>query len=256
MQDWKTKLHYKLRAAGLHLLGSTIIFIGILYLILFHWYPEPFFTAQGGWQGIRLMAFVDLVLGPTLTLIVFNHLKKRGEILLDMGVILSVQLAALIWGGYAVYTQRPLAMVFWVDAFYTVTQDDFTSQGIEIPDFSRYSQHVPPLVFSKPIESGGEAIQFLQLTRQSVPAYAQVTTYRRMDDYLQHVFFNEVNVGEVIRHNKRMREQIEQLTQGKLHDYHYVALQAKYQNMILLMREDGSIAGEVKAPAHKQSGLW
>ena len=256
MSTWKSKLKYKLRAAGLHLSASAVIFIGILYLILYQWYPEPFFTAQGGWQGIRLMAFVDLVLGPTLTLIVFNHLKKRREILFDMGVILSVQLTALLWGGYTVYTQRPLAMVFWVDAFYTVTQSDFEDQGIAVPDFSQYSDHFPPLVMSKPIESALEATQFKALTSRNVPAYAHVDTYRKIDDYLPQVFFNEVNISEVIERNKNMRQQLERITAGKIHDYRYVALIAKYQNMILVMREDGSVVGEVKAPPRQQGGLF
>ena len=41
-----------------------VIFIIIGYLILFHWYPDFFFASDGGWQGIRIIAFVDLVLGP------------------------------------------------------------------------------------------------------------------------------------------------------------------------------------------------
>jgi len=146
MKHLKDKLIHKLKAASIHLLISLVIFFVILYVIIFSWYPEPFFTAQGGWQGIRLMALVDLVLGPSLTLIVFNHLKPRKEILTDLSVIALVQVCALVWGGYQVYSQRPIALVFWNDAFYTTTQDDYLSQGINIPDFSQYSNHVPPLV--------------------------------------------------------------------------------------------------------------
>ncbi len=85
------------------------------------------------------MAFVQLVLGPSLTFIVFDHLKQRKVIIFDLSIIALVQAAALIWGGYQVYTQRPIALVFWYDAFYTVTSDDYSMQGIENPDFSQFS---------------------------------------------------------------------------------------------------------------------
>ena len=87
MAALKDKLKYKLKAISIHLLLSLLIFVVILYFILFDWYPEPFFTAQGGWQGIQLMAFVDLVLGPVLTFIVYDQLKQRKLIILDLSVI-------------------------------------------------------------------------------------------------------------------------------------------------------------------------
>ncbi len=247
---WKATMAPRLKAAGIHLSGSAVLFAVILYFILFEWYPEPFFTAQGGWQGIRLMAFVDLVLGPTLTLIVFNHLKERREILLDLGLILAVQLAALVWGGYQVYTQRPLAMVFWVDGFYTVTQDDYLSQGVAIPDFSRYSRHFPPLVYSRPPETVAEIEAAREKNRRLIPAYAQIDTYRAIDDHLQAVFFNEVDIAEVMEKNADMAQRLMAITGGRWQDYHYVALNAKYRNMILVMNEAGRIIGEVKARYH------
>jgi len=116
MTGLKTKLPKKLKATSIHLFISLLIFLVILYLVLFDWYPEPFFTAQGGWQGIRLMAFVQLVLGPSLTFIVFDHLKQGKAIIFDLSVIAVLQASALVWGGYQVYAQRPIALVFWHDA--------------------------------------------------------------------------------------------------------------------------------------------
>ena len=71
-------------AFAVHLGISLIIFIILGYLILFHWYPDFFFTSDGGWQGIRIVAFVDLVLGPVLTLVVFNNKKPKAELRRDL----------------------------------------------------------------------------------------------------------------------------------------------------------------------------
>lgn len=248
MGGLKEKLLYKIKASLIHLMLSMFVFAGILYLILFQWYPEPFFTAQGGWQGIRLMGFVDLVLGPSLTFIVFNHLKSRLEITVDLSVIVIIQVAALIWGGYQVYTQRPVALVFWTDAFYTVSSDDFRAQGIDDPDLSQYSSHVPPLIYSRPLATEEDLKAFKKLTNQSIPVYAHMSLYESIDEHLDSVFFNQVDINDVMSNNAEMKAQIEKIVKGNPDAYKYVALKAKYQNMILVMKEDGSLVGEVKAP--------
>lgn len=250
MAALKDKLKYKLKATSVHLVLSLLIFAVILYFILFDWYPEPFFTAQGGWQGIQLMAFVDLVLGPALTFIVFNHLKQQKEIILDLSLIAAIQITALLWGGQVVYTQRPIALVYWADAFYTVTSDDYSVQGIEDPDFSQYSQHTPPLIFSRPITTREELMHSNELSEKLIPAYAHILFYENIEDNLDSVFDNEVDIEEVIANNDEMRLQLEKITAGDLAAYRYVTLKAKYQNMILIIKQDGEIVGEVKAPYH------
>ena len=248
MSSLKDKLIPKLKATSIHLLISLLIFLVILYFILYDWYPEPFFTAQGGWQGIRLMALVDLVLGPALTFIVFNHLKQRKAIIFDLSLIAAIQIAVLIWGGLQVYTQRPIALVFWADAFYTVTGDDYSVQGIDNPDFSQFSAHVPPLIYSRPLTTLIEMEQFRRLTEKKIPVYAHVSLYETIEDNLSSVFLHEVDIEEVKSKNSAMKSQLEKIVQGNIADYNYIALKAKYQNMILIMEENGNLVGEVKAP--------
>ena len=251
MSSLKDKFIPKIKATLIHLSLSLLLFTVILYFILLQWYPEPFFTAQGGWQGIRLMAFVDLVLGPSLTFIVFNHLKQRKEIIFDLSLIAAVQIAALVWGGYTVYTQRPVALVFWTDAFYTVTSADYSEQGIENPDFSEYSTHIPPLIYSRPVLTNIELENFKTLTEKSIPVYAHVSLYESIEGNLDSIFLNQVDMEEVLSKNADMKRRLKNIVHDDLTTYRYVALKAKYQNMILIMKDDGTIVGEVKAPYHE-----
>lgn len=249
-QRVKDKLIGKLKAFSIHLSISAIIFLFILYLIFYEWYPEPFFTAQGGWKGIKLMAVVDLVLGPMLTLIIFNITKHTKEIVFDLSMIAIVQITALLWGGGQVYSQRPVALVFWGDAFYTVTSSDYTEQGIEVPDFSKYNSHVPPIIFSKPVSTIEEYEELNELTDKKIPAYAHVSTYRSVEDNLEQITGSSINVHEIILMNDRMAVKLEKITSGDYEAYFYLPLKAKYQNMILVMAESGEIVGEVTAPAY------
>lgn len=105
-----------------HLLSSAIVFFVISYLIIFHWFPGFYFALDGGARGIITIFLVDVVLGPSLTLLIFKPGKKGLKF--DMAVILIVQFSALIWGINSVYTERPGATVFYYGKFTCITQND------------------------------------------------------------------------------------------------------------------------------------
>ena len=136
-------------AFAVHLGISLVIFLILGYLILFHWYPDFFFTSDGGWQGIRIVAAVDLVLGPMLTLVVFNTSKPRKELSRDLSIIAAIQLTCLTAGTYVVYSERPIAMVFADGSFYSLSADDYVGSKQPIPDLSSFGDHSPRWVTVK-----------------------------------------------------------------------------------------------------------
>ena len=244
----REKIKHKIKAVTIHLLLSLVVLAVFWYVIRYVWYPEPFFTAQGGWQGIRLMAFVDLVLGPTLTLIVYNHLKRRKEIIFDFSLIAIVQIGALVLGGYTVFNQRPIALVYWTDAFYTVTGDDYQVQGIKNPDFSQYSNDIPPLIYSRPTSTEAELEETRKMTSQSIPAYAHVDLYESVEKNLEVIFRNEIDMTRLMLMNPTILKQIDEVTKGELDLYRYISLRAKFHHMLLIMDKNGGLIGSVKAP--------
>jgi hypothetical protein len=99
----------RFQAAGIHFGISFGIFLVCLVLVFTVWYPGILSQVDDGWhRALLLIAGVDLVLGPLLTLIVFNPAKK--SLKFDLSVIAVTQLAALIAGLYTVHTTRPLAL--------------------------------------------------------------------------------------------------------------------------------------------------
>lgn len=126
-------------AFAVHLGISLVIFVILGYFILFHWYPDFFFTSDGGWQGIRIVAFVDLVLGPVLTLVVYR--KGKPSLRFDLSAIGVFQAVCLIAGTWVVYSERPIAMVFADGTFQSMTADDYVETGQDIPKFSGTSPY-------------------------------------------------------------------------------------------------------------------
>jgi hypothetical protein len=116
----RASLPLRLRAAGIHFSLSLAVFAVALYLILVRWYPGFHFGVDGGWQGVRIMVAVDLVLGPALTLVIFNPFKARRLIVFDLACIGLLQTAALAWGFYAVQGQQPVSINWHDGIFYSV----------------------------------------------------------------------------------------------------------------------------------------
>ena len=124
------------QAFAIHLGISSLIFIVLLSAIMFVWFPGVFMQ-MGGWQGVKIVAGVDLVLGPLLTLIVFNPAKK--ELKFDLAAIALLQLACLSAGVWFLYQERPLAEIVLLDNVYVLTHADFKLYSLPLPDDARRS---------------------------------------------------------------------------------------------------------------------
>jgi hypothetical protein len=122
----------KAQAFSTHLGISLAIFVALAYLVIKAWYPDFFFQTDGGWQGLRLLLGVDLVLGPLLTLIVYR--KGKPGLRFDLTAIGIVQASCLAAGVWIVHGERPLAIVYSDGAFYSVTAESFREVNVPVPD--------------------------------------------------------------------------------------------------------------------------
>ena len=136
----------KLKAFLGHLGISLLIFLVVLYFIVFQWYPSPFFASDGGWQGIRIIAAVDLVLGPLLTLIVYKPHKPGLKF--DFSVIGIIQAGALAWGCWVVHYERPIAAVFAENFFVTVKATDMENRGLRSKELEKFGDTTPVWIYS------------------------------------------------------------------------------------------------------------
>lgn len=101
-----------------HLAISALIATAMVGLTLALWYPPPYFAGMGGAMLLRLLIGVDVVLGPLITLIVFDPAKPRLKY--DLMTIAALQLAALAYGTFVMFEARPVFNVFVKDRFEAV----------------------------------------------------------------------------------------------------------------------------------------
>lgn len=95
------------------------------------------------WSVIKIVAGVDLILGPVLTFVVFDIAKKRAVLARDLLIIFCVQLFALFWGGYTAQAARPLYVTFFNSSVLLISKQDFNKIKLK-PAVS------PPSIFERP----------------------------------------------------------------------------------------------------------
>lgn len=119
-----TPLRARLLAAAGHLGISMLIAAAVALVTLGLWYPGAFAEMAGGRRLFLLILGVDVVMGPLLTLIVFDIRKPRRELVRDLAVIGTLQLAALGYGLHTLYGARPVALAYEPGRFRVVTAND------------------------------------------------------------------------------------------------------------------------------------
>lgn len=200
MEFTKALLITKLKATAVHMAMSIAVFIFLVYQIYYNWYPEPYFSIDGGWQGIRLIAAVDLVLGPFITFLVFDLRKGRREILFDLISIVLIQIGALAYGIYMTYTQRPIAVVILDQFVVSSTMEQYGGKLDSVSDLRQYSDEKPPIIYSDfPLTREGiDEVQRIKV-EEKVLEHAQMQLYRHKPALL----------AALQRHQPRVRAKLE-----------------------------------------------
>lgn len=124
----KIAIKNRWQAFGVHLLISFFIFAALTAIILFLWYPDFLFLYDGGLQGMKLIAGVDFLIGPVLTLFVYKLGKKT--LRFDLICIAFLQLACLVGGMWTIWQTRPIAIVYATGSFHVINKQGYENESV------------------------------------------------------------------------------------------------------------------------------
>ena len=238
------------RAAWYHFLISLGILVFLAYLVVFVWYPGFFFTIDGGWQGMRLITAVDLVLGPLLTLIVFKAGKPGLKF--DLTVIGLLQSLCLAAGLFIVYNERPQFFVFYDGYFYSNSADTYLDFGQTPPSPSEFAETTPAYVIALPPSDPIEEADLRRLLFQDrTPLWAYPAIYETLSEHQDKVMQSGFTLAEVrTRDNEGALDRWISRHGGDESDYLFVPVQSRYGNPFVgISKRDRSFIGILDVPA-------
>jgi hypothetical protein len=152
--------HWKSRfiAAGIHLgisLGLATLAATLVFVV---WYPYPYREISGGRSLFWMVVSIDVIMGPLLTLAVFNRSKPINTLRLDLAIIGVLQLAALGYGLWTVALARPVHLVFEIDRFRAVHAFEVDSELLIVapPAFQQLPLTGPTLLSVRDFKNADE----------------------------------------------------------------------------------------------------
>lgn len=238
-------MKYRIQAFLIHMALSILVLSVALALVAFVWYPAPLFWADGGREVIQLIAFVDVVLGPLLTLIVFQKGKK--SLKFDLSVIAAIQLFALAYGVMTMYQQRPVFVAFAVDKFYTVAAAQVEADSPrKLKELAALMPHASNWVFvGMPEEKSALQKLFVGQSKGELVLSLRTDLYQPLDrDSLSKVLARRVDVVKMIDHQERNTREADKAALAaflkehkvKAEEVAFIPFVARYQLMFVAYR--------------------
>ena len=171
----------RLRASGIHLVISLGIALLAALLVFALWYPYPYREISGGRELFLIVVVVDVMLGPLITLAVFNRAKPTTELRRDLALVGLMQLAALGYGLWTVFVARPVHLVFEYDRFRVVHAVDIP------PELTQQDRSViealplkgPTLLALRPFRDSNEQMEATMAALQGVSLSARPHLWQR-----------------------------------------------------------------------------
>lgn len=165
----------RVKASLIHLSISMAVAACAATLVFGLWYPFPYRSSSGGRDLFFLVTGVDVVLGPLITLAVFNVKKGRRELLLDLSVVAAAQVAALFYGLWVVSMARPVYLAFEFDRFRVVHAIEVPNELLETTAKKYRSLPIagPKMIAVRPFASAKEESEATLMALQGVPLSAR-----------------------------------------------------------------------------------
>ena len=156
MINWKDRF----RASGIHLSISLVLAVLAALLVFGIWYPYPYRDISGGRELFLILVAVDVLLGPLITLAIFNRAKPVRLMRMDFAVIGLLQLAALGYGLWTMFLARPVHLVFEIYRYRVVHAVDVPTDMLKKAptELQALPMFGPTLLSVRPFKNATERI--------------------------------------------------------------------------------------------------
>jgi len=235
----------RFQAFGMHLILSAGVALLSAALVFLAWYPEAIAYASGVGAIFLMLVAIDVVLGPIITLIVFNTKKK--ELKRDLITVVVFQVVALLYGLHAVYIARPVFIVFNASQFDVVNANEISEENLEAASREEYKS-LPifgPHIIAAKLPDDAATTQKIVLDAvsggddvQNMPKY-----YLPYLEEKAAVASRSSDLGELKSHNAERLDAVEALIKKyKDRDAGYLPVKAKSHDVVAVVdRKSGEV---------------
>lgn len=238
-----------------HLVASAAVACVAAWVVFGWWYGTPWRQLLGAGGIFGLIVAVDVVSGPLLTAVLANPRKSRREHWIDLSLVASIQLAALAYGMWTVYSARPVVLAFEVDRLVVVTANEVQVDQLReaLPEFQRLSWTGPRIVSLRKPRSSEE---FLRSVEQSIQGTTQAMRpgwWRPYIEAVPEVLKRADALQALMERRPADRDELEKAAGQSGHaiaNLRYLPLtSSRSDDWVALISETGNVVGYAKVSA-------
>ncbi|CAI3142853.1 TfpX/TfpZ family type IV pilin accessory protein [Acinetobacter baumannii] len=214
-----------------HITFSALILSSLLCCIFLVWYPSPLSKATGLEHILFLLVLIDVIMGPLLGLLVYKEGKKTLK--LDLIIICIFQIIAFLFGSYHIFKGRPVWIVYSVDQFELIRDNEIVSKlhksPLTGPKFAaiQYSNDLQ----LKQKEIFKELFEGISLTQDP-------QNYKNLDQVKLQIQKKSQNLNELEKFNPK--QQVENILKKYPEANAWVPLRANAVDMVVLMDKNSA----------------
>lgn len=237
---------YKLRAGLVSLSVFLVLAGGVGFVAYRFWFPHYLFLTDGGLEGLRLVYAVDFVLGPLMALVFFHPEKSRGKLIFDIVVVATLQLGAMGWGAWQVWSQRPVAVVYGSERFISVAPGIMNLQYETPATLQRFSEEHPPYVYRRePVDKAEKQRMTVMIFSAGFHTESQAWLFRPYRENLASIFTHQAGFHNFIRAEQAApwAEWVAGRATQDLAAYRFAFFEGRYSNALLVFSASGGYLG-------------
>lgn len=238
---FKQSLPDRLRASGIHLASSSLIFIVYIYFVLVNWYPEPYFTLEGAVQVTVTLIGVDLVVGPLLTFVVY--VKNKKGLKLDLTLIILTQIAFLIWGVWVTYKEHPVFAAFAIDQIQILRADKVREFNLDRELFAGQPEDGFRMLYVLPPQDQkdkSDLVQALIAGKGDIHNFPE--RYRKIADNQDAVRQQSRDILRILKQYPAIQVQVDGLIErypgSSTADFVYIPIEARKKYYTIVLKKD------------------
>lgn len=232
-----SSIKFRLKAFTYHFGTSIFIALLSLYIVFMVWHPAPLAKAVGVTHIFIMMLAIDVVLGPLLTLIVAK--KDKRSLKFDLGIIIVLQLAALIYGISNIAISRPVYIAFDTSRFEVVQANNIPEVSLKEAKspYNILGWGRPKFVAVTPVMTTEQKNNrtFIELETGVAPSM-QPNLYVPLESQWTVINAKAYNLNNLYQNNSRMA--VDKIISKYHTDIMWLPLKAYEQDMVVLIDDN------------------
>jgi hypothetical protein len=211
-----------------HLTASITIILLVSAICQFLWFPQPFLQLDGTWMALLMLAGVDIIIGPLLTLLLVSIKKSKRELSLDMAVIVIIQISALTYGLMQIEKERLIALVHYDGVFHLVPQKILAeplNNAKIIPTLNLY-----------------QGIPLVMISEQDVDKYTQQSQNKLVPFLYALENYQAIDIEELTKFTFDYKNLPEAITKRYGQEYIFKGITGKRRSAVIVFNQDMFIA--------------